>query len=278
MHNWIIVFLCLIGLTGKARGEEIPVVLVSVAPHQFLVEQIAQGTVRPVLMVPSGASSHSYEPTPKQMQEGALAKIWLGIGEPFEAKAVSALRLHCPDFRWIDLREGLDLLFTDKCACHAGADPHIWLSLRLLAKQAQAIYMQLKQLRPDQAVLYEARLVTILQQMAQTDQLISAILQPFQKSILVVSHPAYGYFCRDYDLLQIAIEQEGRDPTLKQIQRLLDTLSRQKISRIFVQPQYSDKAARLIAEQLQAELITLDPYTPETLSFLKELAHAITSS
>lgn len=277
MRNWISIFFWFLGLSANGIGEEVPIVLVSVAPHQFLVEQIAQGSVRPMLLVPAGASSHSYEPTPKQMQEASLAKIWLGIGEPFEAKAVSAIQLHHPGFRWVDLREGLDLLFTNKCSCHTGADPHIWLSLPLLSQQAQAVYAQLAQLRPDQSSLYEARLQALLANMEKTDKEIHLALQPLRGSLLAVSHPAYGYFCRDYGLVQIAIEQEGRDPTLKQIQHLLDLLSQHKVCRIFTQPQYSDKAARLIAEQLPAKRIPLDPYTPDTPSFLKELAHVLSS-
>lgn len=286
MYKWIFVFFGLLGLVGNTRGEEVPfvllgekvpVVLVSVAPHQFLVDQIAQFSVRPILMVPAGASSHSYEPTPRQMLEALLAKVWLGIGEPFEAKAVAAIQQHRPNFRWVDLREGLDLLFTDKCSCHKGADPHIWLSLRLLAQQAKAIYAQLVQLRPEMSSIYEARLQMVLDQIAKTDHEISFALQHLRGSVLAVSHPAYGYFCRDYGLLQIAIEQEGRDPTMKQIQQLLHLLSQHKVSHIFTQPQYSDKAARLLAEQLPAKQISLDPYTPNTLSFLTELAHVLSS-
>ncbi len=278
MFNWIMVCVCLVGWVGSGRSADIPVVLVSVAPHQFLVEQIAQESVRSVLMVPAGASSHSYEPTPKQMQEATKAKIWFGMKEPFEAKAVSAIQLHYPHFQWIDLTEGLDLLFTNSCSCHAGADPHVWLSLRLLAQQAKVICARLAQLRPDQASSYEQRLSTLLQDMAQTDKELTIALKPLQGRILAVSHPAYGYFCRDYGLVQIAIEQEGRDPTLKQIQSLFYTLSQHKVSRILVQPQYSDKAARLLAEQLPAKLIFLDPYTSNTVAFLKELAHVLSSS
>ena len=275
MHPWIMLCCCVIGWMAQIGGEEVPVVLVSVAPYQFLVEQLAQGSVRPQLMVPSGASAHSYEPTVKQMQEAALAKVWLGIGEPFEKKAVAALRLHRSDFRWIDLREGLDLLFTEKCSCHAGADPHIWLSLRLLGQQAKTICAQLQELKPSQALFYAERLSELLQKFSALDHAISAVLQPFHNTILAVSHPAYGYFCRDYGLIQIAIEQEGRDPTIKQILGVEAMFSKNRVSRIFVQPQYSDKAARLIAEQLSAKLVTLDPYTADTPTFLKELAHAI---
>ena len=62
-------------------------------------------------MVPAGASSHTYEPTPRQMVVAGQAKLWFRIGEPFENRAVQALTSHHPDLEIVDLRQGLD--FSD---------------------------------------------------------------------------------------------------------------------------------------------------------------------
>jgi zinc transport system substrate-binding protein len=34
---------------------------------------------------------------------------------------------------------------------------------------------------------------------------------------VLVSHPAFGYFCKDYDLEQISIEVEGKEPRPKDV-------------------------------------------------------------
>lgn len=40
-------------------------------------------------------------------------------------------------------------------------------------------------------------------------------------SAIFVSHPGYGYFCRDYGIEQISLEHEGKDPTSKQLSKTL---------------------------------------------------------
>src|SRR5262245_26555291 len=85
-------------------------VLVSVAPHKFFVEKIAGSTVHVGLMVPAGASAHTYEPTPKQMLDATKADLWLYVGEGFEPKVRTALSSYNPRMQFVDLRQHLDMI------------------------------------------------------------------------------------------------------------------------------------------------------------------------
>ena len=107
-RHWLLLFVLLCKNFNLSCAEPTPIVLVSVAPHKFFVEQIAKESVQVHLMVPAGASSHTYEPTPRQMVTAGQAKLWFRIGEPFENRAVQALTSHHPDLEIIDLRQGLD--------------------------------------------------------------------------------------------------------------------------------------------------------------------------
>ena len=148
--------------------ESTPYVLVSVAPYKLFVEKIAGDTVQVELMVPAGASSHTFEPTPKQMLSAAKADIWFQIGEGFESKATKALKSHNPKLITIDLRKGVDLIITKEgeegfchCCQHAHEsciDPHIWLSAREVKKQALIISATLTEQYPHNAQLYQERL------------------------------------------------------------------------------------------------------------------------
>src|SRR5262249_55029513 len=92
-----------------------PYVLVSVAPHKFFVEKIANDTLKVELMVPAGASSHTFEPSPRQMLNAGNAEIWFQIGESFEPKASAALKAHHPNMQLVDLRQGVDLIYDTDC-------------------------------------------------------------------------------------------------------------------------------------------------------------------
>ena len=253
-----------------------PLVLVSVAPHKFFVEKIAGDTVQVQLMVPAGASAHTYEPTPRQMFSASQAAIWFCTGESFETRAVQALRSHQPKLQIIDLKKNLNLIehnCTHHC-CPGNVDLHFWLSARLAAQQAVTITEALSSLLPENTLLYQKRLTAFQDELSALDQKITTILAPLLQRHVLVSHPAYAYFCRDYNLVQHAIEIEGKDPAPQQMTALLTRMRPLHLKFIFVQPQYPHKAASLVAHQLGAELITLNPYAEDFTASMLEIAHA----
>lgn len=260
-------------------------VLVSVSPHKFFVEKIAGKTVEVGLMVPAGASSHTYEPTPKQMISAGKADLWFIIGETFETRAGNALKGHNPRLELIDMRKGLDLITTDShghhCAhCHAagGYDLHIWLSARMAKIQAQTIADALTARYPENAALYKDNLLKFQKELDDLDSELTALLKDSKGKTIMVSHPAYAYFCRDYSLEQLSIEFEGKDPTPQQLTRVLDAARKAGIKEIFIQPQYNNKGARLIAKELGAAVIELDPYSENYMDSMREIGKRFTAS
>lgn len=265
----------LIGGTEPSK----PVVIVSVAPHKLFVEKIAQDTIQVYLMVPAGASSHTYEPTPRQMITAGQANLWFCIGETFENRAIQALKSHRPQLEIVDLRQGLDLIFSDhtqgcRCCCAGSVDLHFWLSTRQAQIQAQTIANTLIKNYPQHADKYRENLALFKQELQQLDQDITAILEPLKNRNILVSHPAYGYFCRDYQLNQHGIEVEGKDPTPQQLTKMLNLMRQLNIKTIFIQLQYNNKAAKLVADTLGAKLVILDPYSEHYFNTMREIAHA----
>ena len=113
----VLFFLCLCLLTeGSADDLRSRRVLVSVAPHKFMVEKIAGDTLTVDLMVPAGASAHTFEPSPKQMLAAGKADLWFYIGEGFESRAMASLSAHNPRMQMVDLRKNLDMI-SGGCAC-----------------------------------------------------------------------------------------------------------------------------------------------------------------
>jgi zinc transport system substrate-binding protein len=256
-----------------------PTILVSVAPHKFFVEKIAEDTVSVNLMVPAGVSAHTYEPSPKQMMSACQADIWFFLGESFEGKAIKSLKSHNSKMSFIDMREGVNLISDDsygshcKCCHHSSADLHIWLSVREAKKQAITIATGLSAKYPENKALYKSNLNNFLQELDSLDQEISAILKDLKLRKVMVSHPAYAYFCRDYHLTQLSIEFEGKDPTPQQLTKLLNEARQFNIKKVYIQMQYSNKGARLIADEIGAEVITLNPYAENFIKSMREIAH-----
>ncbi len=251
-------------------------VLVSVAPYRFMVQEIAGDTVSVQLMVPPGASSHTYEPTPKEIMKASKADIWFTIGEPFERRAVPSLKSFNAKLQQVDLKKGLDLIYDDHhhSCCHGegGADLHFWLSPRLDKIQATTIAEALIARYPDNEELYRKNLETFLQRLDALNDEIAKITKNTKQRTIMVSHPAYAYFVRDYGFTQLPIEYSGKDPSARQLQRVIEEARRSGVSTIYVQPQYSNKGANLIAEQIGANIVSMDPYGENLFESLRHIA------
>lgn len=258
-------------------GDTSKHVLVSVAPHKFFVDKIADGTVTVGLMVPAGASSHTFEPTPKQMLAASKADLWFTLGESFETRAIKALTAYNPEMKTVDLRTGVDMIKADPhsgccCCCASSHDLHIWLSARQAKIQAATIANALSQRYPENAARYQTALKQFLQELDALDQQIDTILKPLKNRLIMVSHPAYAYFCRDYLLRQLSIEFEGKDPTPYQLNNILNQARAAGIKKVYIQAQYSSKGAKLIAKELGAEVVMLDPYAEDYINSMLEIA------
>ena len=260
-------------------SEALPKVLVSVAPYRYFVEQIAGKTVDVDLLVPEGASAHTYEPTAKQMIGSAKGVIWFRIGEPFETKALQAIQSVNPTLQVVDLREGISLIHGSCKHVHAGGhcgdDLHLWLSPKIAKIQAVLIARGLIKQFPENQVLFEKNLALFLNKLDILNNFIEETLSTVKNRTLMVSHPAYAYFCKDFRFNQLSIEFEGRDPTAKQLTKLLSDAKASGVHYILVQPQYSDKAARLISQHIGAKLISVDPYSENYDSTLRQIATLI---
>jgi zinc transport system substrate-binding protein len=258
-------------------------VVISVAPHRFFVQKIAGDTIKMILFVPANASSHAFEPTPKQMLTASQADMWFGIGEPFESRALVAMQQSKSKIQFVDLRKNLALITTEEGGmhshhhcCHAdSADLHIWLSARLAKIQAQTIAEALIAAYPENTELYTKNLKNFQKKLDDLDQEITQILAPLKNRVMMVSHPAYGYFARDYHIKQLSIEFEGKEPAPRQLTTILENARKANISTIFTQMQYNNKGANLIAKELHAKVVMLDPYSENYIESMRQIAHAI---
>ncbi|MCP5469169.1 MAG: zinc ABC transporter substrate-binding protein [Chlamydiales bacterium] len=238
-----------------------PVVLVSVPPQKFIVEKVAGKSVDVSLIVPAGASPHSYEPTAKQVNSLASASIWFCIGEDFETRLLSALSV-----RVFDQREGVDLLRA--CCCHDGADPHLWLSPSIVRSMATQVCSVLSEELPEKRVFFEENLAVFLRDLERVEQKLSERVFP---SAILVSHPAFGYFCRDFGIEQLSIEMEGQEPGPRQVTDLVLRVRALGLHSVFLQKQYSLKGGLTIARELGLKRVFVDPYAENVLQNLSYL-------
>lgn len=252
-------------------------VLLSVAPYSEIVRSIAGDNIIIDVLVPQGVNFHTYEPTPRAISEAAQSAIWFCIGEPFEKKASLVLQERNVEMRIVDLRKNLSLIMEEGCHHkdhHEESDPHIWLSAKMMQIQAETICDALIAAFPAEEKQFVAGKNKLVQQLQQLDEDIEHVLEEERGGLLFVSHPAYGYFCRDYGLSQMSIEQEGKEPGPRYITSFIKQAKEHQMKAIFVQPQHSDKAAKLIAKLLHVDVVVLDPCSDQYFEMMHHIAFA----
>lgn len=141
---------------------------------------------------------------------------------------------------------------------HDGLDPHIWLDPQLAKIQAKNIKDALTKQYPKNAKIYEANFDKFAKKLDELDAYAKQKLSSVKGKKFMVYHPSWGYFAHRYDLEQIAVEVEGKEPKPADLAELIEEAKEEKIKVIFVAPQFSKKAAQTIAAQTGAKVIEID--------------------
>lgn len=256
-------------------------VLVTVAPYRQVVEILSQGKLDVEVLVPAGANVHDFEPTPRQVIGVSQVDLWFRVGEAFEGRVQQSLESHRQDLVVHDLRKGLSLRAMDETHGHSihcshahGLDLHIWLSPRMMKLQAHAMTEALIDYYPDWADIFRKGLDQLLKDLDAVDEDIREILRLHRGKVLLVGHPAFGYFCDDYELRQIPLECAGSDPTPQALTSTLQLARKHEVRHVYTQPQFSPKGPEMVARELRGRVIEVDPYREDYLENLRDLARA----
>lgn len=268
----LVVCACGAGLPGRASASA--TVFVSILPQKYFVQQISGELLNVEVMVPPGASPHTYEPKPSQMRKLAAARAYFTIGIALEEAWLDRITKINPEMRVVHTEAGVDRMAMEDDHHHedheedipgpdqedeAGLDPHIWLSPTLVKHQVGIIRTNLAALDRQNSATYQANAQRFIEKIDGLDIQLRNILGDKSGMKFMVFHPSWGYFARDYDLQQVAVEIEGKSPKPAHLKALIELARREKISVIFAQPQFSRKSAEVIAREIGAQVVLIDP-------------------
>lgn len=277
---YILILLLLSACENTSQKSNKPILTVTIEPLRYFTEAIAGDDYEVVSMVPKGSSPESYDPTPQQMVVLNRSQAYLRIGYiGFEQAWMEKLEANCPNLKVFDTSKGVDLI-RGKGHWHGdhfhegGVEPHIWNSTKNASVMTNNIYAALCELNPTNQATYKHRTDSLKQVISQTEEEIRAMLQKADSTFLIY-HPALSYFSRDYGLKQISIEEGGKEPSPAQLKALIETCRKEKAHTIFVQEEFDQRNAQLIADELGIKVISINPlsynWTEEMLRIAKAL-------
>jgi zinc transport system substrate-binding protein len=265
-------------------------VIVTIVPQAEFVEKVGEDKVSVVILVPPGASPHTYEPTPSQMQKVAKAKIYakVGSGIEFELAWMDKIITTNPDMLIIDCSESIELIditsYYNKHELeihedqHFGKDPHIWTSPRNAKIMVENICNGLIEIDPNNKKYYTQNKAAYINDLEGIDRNLSNSLSKLKVRKFMVYHPTWGYLAKDYDLEQIPIEKEGKEPNPEGIAYLIDQAEGNNIKVIFATPEFQTDIAETIADEIGGTVVLVSPLEKDYINMLTKISDEIARS
>ncbi len=279
-HLLIIALTAAIMVTAACTPAPAPVngkigVAVTVLPQQEFVKRVGGDKVDITVMVPPGASPHTYEVTPVQMAQLSRAKVYCKVGSPieFELSWLDKLLAQNKNMLVVDCSKGIAVIKSDD-PDEPGMDPHVWTSPRNVKIMVQNICQGLSHIDPQNRQYYEQNRDSYLKDLDELDMELGDLLKGTVSHTFIVYHPAWGYFARDYGLQQLGIEQEGKEPKAAYMSRLINEARTQNIKVIFVSPEFDTKSAEAIAHEIGGQVVVIDPLAGDYLENMRKVTAA----
>ncbi|AUB56184.1 zinc ABC transporter substrate-binding protein [Methanobacterium subterraneum] len=250
-------------------------VVVTVGPQEEFVKRVGGDLVNVTVMVPPGADPHTYEPLPNQMKQVQEAQIYfqVGSGVEFELSWMGKLTSMNPQLKLVNSSTGIQLI-PNTAESEEGSDPHVWVSPRNAKVMVENIYQSLVRADPENKDYFTKNRDDYFKELDELDKNITQRLSGKNNTKIMVYHPAWAYFCKDYNLHQISIQQDGKEPTPQALASLVDTARRENIKVIFVSPEFSTSNAKVIANEIDGKVVVVDPLSKDYLKNMQKVAEA----
>ncbi len=290
-----ILFLCIAFFTLLNASK--PEITVNILPQKYFVEKIVKDKFEINVMVKPGSSPHNYEPKPSQMKSLVNSKVYFLVGDPFEQAWMEKFKQNAKNTLFVDTTKDIEKIEMEEHEDHdvpteeakhddhnhekhdhSGLDPHVWLDPILVKTQAKNIYEAMVEIDSQNSDFYKTNYEEFIKELDALDENIKTILTPYKDKAFMVFHPSWGYFAKRYDLEQISIEIEGKEPKPNELVELIEEAKKYDIKIVFVAPQFSQKSAKTISKNINANVIAIDPISGNWKESMLDTANQIANS
>jgi zinc transport system substrate-binding protein len=264
-------------------GEDRITVAVSLQPYATLVKMLGGDRVNVVTLLPPGADPHNFEPKPAVIKAFSVAQVYFTDGSGLDKTWMPRFLGANKNVQVVDISKGIEWMKSEEEHGAHGhhhdeeMDPHIWTSPTRMRFLAQNIFQELKKLDPKYVIDYVNRASMVQDELALVErQLNEAVISmPKDRRSFIVFHPTYGYLAKDFKLKQYTIEVNGKEPKPRDLANLVKVGRKNGVKTVFVQPQFSKRAAETIAKELGAVVVETDPLSADFIGNTQKFIKAI---
>ena len=219
----------------------------SIYPIYDFTKKIGGEKISVYNMTKAGAEPHDFEITSKDMANLSKADLFIYNGGGME--------------HWIDsVKEALNIKYVDSSSNinnENNLDPHFWLSPKNAKIQMENIKNGLIEIDSENKNYYQSNYNLYANRLDELDNKIRNSLSNIKNRNLVLTHPAFGHFCKEYSLTQIAIARDEADP--KAMAEIITFVKNNNVKAIFYEEFSSSKLVDSIAKETEIKILTLNP-------------------
>ena len=199
---------------------------------------------------------HDYQLQNKDMKNLERASVFVinGAGmESFMEKVTDSL----PSLEVVNAGEGIPLLVDES----GEENPHLWVNVSYAARQTDNIAMGLMRADPAHAEQYRANADRYIEKLSALEQEMQRRLKNCQTRNIITFHEAFPYFAQEFDLniVRVVNREPDSQPSARELAETIREIRGTDVTAVFVEPQYPDSAADIVARESGAAVYTLDP-------------------
>lgn len=284
MKRYGFTLLLVLSLVGTSCAAALDV-FVSIPPQKWVVDHVGGEHVSSHILIDAGQDPHTFEPSPMQIAQLTGAALYFTVGLPVEKQVQDILKDNSAPVQTVLQSEGIKRIPMSADHDHhahdhdaEGLDPHVWLTPQNLMVMAERTATALSAADPQNNAAYMANLEAVKGMLEKLHAKLEQQLGPFSGASIFVFHPSFGYFTKNYNLEQEAVEVEGKAPTPKQLVRMISEARQDGVKVIFVQPQFDVKSATAVARAIDGKVVPLDPLAEDVYTNLELIGEVIAAA
>ncbi len=261
-------------------------IVTSVFPLKEFAQAVAGDRGEVSLLVPPGAEIHTWRPRPSDIVRLSSTDLFLFIGSNMEPWLQDILEgVQNPNLKTLEAGQGISLIEKDSTSGehegeteqehehdHEAADPHVWLDFQNDQVIIDKIAVALSEIDPDGASIYRKNASVYKQRLQDLDNKYKQGLQTCTHRVFILGgHAAFGYMAKRYGLQQISLYGVSPDakPTPKKLIEIVELAKKYGIKVIFFDSSLSEELARVLAREIGARTLVLNPGANITKEQLK---------
>jgi len=249
-------------------------VVVSIGPQIEFVKAVGGDKVDVTCMVPQGADPHTYEPLPNQLSQVSIADMYVEIGTPveFETNYMDKMKAANSKMLVVNTSNGITLIPNSAENESNTMDPHDWVDPKNAKIMVKNIYQGLVQVDPADKDYFQKNRDQYLEQLDELDKNTTNLLKGKQRMDILIYHPSFGYYAKDYNLTQVGAMLNDEEPSPQRIAMMEDIAKQNNIKVVYSEPQYDPKFMQSIATQIGGQVLTINDLDENYLQNMENVA------